>query len=73
MVKLKDIRIGSIVTVKSLAANESVVKARVTGKSGDIKNGISGINFHPIDAKGNTCRSINSWAYLSQVQEIVKK
>jgi hypothetical protein len=59
MIKLKDIRVGSIVIVRGDFGNGKPVKVEVLEVDKDIKNGIPGIEYD------------DSWAYLHQVERVV--
>lgn len=59
-VKLSDIRVGSRVVVRDNFGNGSPKTVTVTGLDEDIKNGRPGIDYD------------ESWAYLTQVDRVVK-
>jgi len=59
-VMLSDIREGSIVRVRDNFGNGSPKTVTVTGVDEDIKNGFPGIDYD------------NSWAYLTQVDRVIK-
>ena len=59
MVKLKDIREGSVVIVRGAFGSGPEERVKVEEVHEDIKNGRPGIDY------------AGSWAYLSQVQRVV--
>jgi len=59
-VMLSDIREGSIVRVRDNFGNGSPKTVTVLGVDEDIKNGLPGIDYD------------DSWAYLTQVDRVVK-
>jgi len=59
-VMLSDIREGSIVRVRDNFGNGSPRTVTVLGVDEDIKNGLPGIDYD------------DSWAYLTQVDRVVK-
>ena len=59
-VMLSDIREGSIVRVRDNFGSGSPKNVIVTGVDEDIKNGLPGIDYD------------DSWAYLTQVDRVVK-
>jgi len=59
MVKLKDIREGSVVIVRGAFGTGPEERVKVEEVHEDIKNGRPGIDYE------------GSWAYLSQVQRVV--
>jgi len=59
-VMLSDIREGSIVRVRDNFGTGSPKNVTVTGVDEDIKNGLPGIDYD------------DSWAYLTQVDRVVK-
>ena len=59
MVKLKDIREGSVVIVRGSFGSGPEERVKVEEVHEDIKNGRPGIDYD------------GSWAYLSQVQRVV--
>ena len=59
MVKLKDIREGSVVIVRGSFGTGPEERVKVEEVHEDIKNGRPGIDY------------AGSWAYLSQVQRVV--
>ena len=63
MVKLSDVRVGSMVMVRG---NFGAVRARVTAVEADIKNHRPGIDYTAVGAKSG------NWAYLSQVDSVVE-
>jgi hypothetical protein len=65
MLTLKDVREGSVVIVCGGFGTEPAKRATVTNTDRDIKNGYPGIDY--IDADGD-----ERWAYLDQVQRVVK-
>lgn len=64
MVTLKQIRPGSIVILRGSFGQGQREQATVTEVEADIKNGRPGIDYV-------TKTSGSSWAYLSQVEEVV--
>jgi hypothetical protein len=66
MVKLENMREGSIVIVRGGFGTDSPIKAIVEEVEEDVKNGRPGICYKAIGAKeGN-------WAYLTQVDRVVQ-
>jgi hypothetical protein len=59
-VKLEDIREGSVVIVRGNFGSGPEERVTVEGVDSDIKNGMPGIDYD------------GHWAYLSQVQRVVK-
>jgi hypothetical protein len=59
MVKLKDIREGSVVIVRGAFGMGKPERVVVTGLDEDIKNGRPGIDYG------------DSWAYITQVDRVV--
>jgi hypothetical protein len=59
MVKLKDIREGSVVIVRGAFGSGPEERVKVEEVHEDVKNGRPGIDY------------AGSWAYLSQVQRVV--
>ena len=59
MVKLNDIREGSVVIVRGVFGTGPEQRVKVEEVHEDIKNGRPGIDYE------------GSWAYLSQVQRVV--
>jgi hypothetical protein len=59
MVKLKDIREGSVVIVRGAFGTGPEQRVKVEEVHEDVKNGRPGIDYE------------GSWAYLSQVQRVV--
>jgi hypothetical protein len=59
MVKLKDIREGSVVIVRGSFGTGPEERVKVEEVHEDVKNGRPGIDYE------------GSWAYLSQVQRVV--
>jgi hypothetical protein len=59
MIKLKDIREGSVVIVRGAFGTGPEERVKVEEVHEDIKNGRPGIDYE------------GSWAYLSQVQRVV--
>ena len=59
MVKLEDVREGSVVIVRGNFGNGKPQRVVVTGVDEDIKNGRPGIDYG------------DSWAYLTQVDSVV--
>jgi hypothetical protein len=59
MVKLKDIREGSVVIVRGAFGTGPEERVKVEEVHEDVKNGRPGIDYE------------GSWAYLSQVQRVV--
>lgn len=64
-IRLNELRIGSKVIVRECFGGGPAVTVVVTEKDSDIKNGLPGICYR--DASGN-----GKWAYLSQVDRVVK-
>lgn len=65
MIKLKDIREGSVVVVRGGFGQDRPVRARVDNVEQDIKNGLPGIDYTVVDTGDEL------WAYLSQVDSVV--
>ena len=66
MIKLSQVREGSIVRVRGSFGNGAPVRARVVGVEEDIKNGYPGIDYTVLaDGEGY-------WAYLDQVIAVEK-
>ena len=65
MVKLKDVREGSIVMVRGGFGSEPAVKAKVENVDSNIKNGRAGIDYTVIADRDER------WAYLDQVERVV--
>ena len=59
MVKLKDIREGSVVIVRGAFGSGPEERVKVEEVHEDVKNGRPGIDYE------------GSWAYLTQVQRVV--
>jgi len=59
MIKLKDIREGSVVIVRGAFGTGPEERVKVEEVHEDVKNGRPGIDYE------------GSWAYLSQVQRVV--
>ena len=68
MIKLKDIKIGSEIMVRGDFGNGSSKKAIVDNIENDIKNGFPGIDYHYADDVND-----DRWAYLSQIDRVIKK
>lgn len=66
MVKLSDVRVGSMVMVRGNFGDAGAVRARVTAVEADIKNHRPGIDYTAVGAKSG------NWAYLSQVDSVVE-
>ena len=64
MIKLSQVREGSIVKVRGGFGSEPAKRARVEAVDSDIKNGRPGIDYTVI-ATGD-----EHWAYLDQVVEV---
>ncbi len=62
MVKLNQIREGSIIKVRGGFGTEPAKRAVVTGVEENIKNGRPGIDYR--------CNGDERWAYLDQVVEV---
>jgi hypothetical protein len=62
MIKLKDMREGSIVRV--MTRSRGIVTGRVEDVCDDVKNGLPGIDY---EAEDGEC----SWCYLDQVMQVV--
>ena len=69
MVKLADIREGSIVVVRGGFGNDPPVRAVVECVEADIKNGRPGIDYR-LERAPKT--GSGSWAYLDQVDRVVQ-
>jgi len=67
MVKLKDVRVGSIVMVRGNFGTGFAVRAVVAGVEADIKNGRPGIDYTAVGAK------TSNWAYLDQVDRVITR
>lgn len=65
MVRLEDMRVGSIVRVRGSFGRGPAVLARVDEVERDIKNGRPGIAYVVLDTKDE------HWAYLEQVDRVV--
>lgn len=65
MVKLKDLREGSIVMVRGAFGTDQPVQARVDTVEQDIKNGRPGIDYTVINSGDEL------WAYITQVDSVV--
>lgn len=59
MISLKDLRVGSVVIVRSAFGTGKPQRVTVQEVEGDIKNGRPGICYD------------DSWAYLNQVDRVV--
>jgi hypothetical protein len=68
MVKLKDIRQGSVVIVRTDFGTGIPVRAIVDTVDENIKNGLPGIDY---TYAGAANWHDGSWAYLSQVERVV--
>lgn len=68
-VKLEDIKVGSIVIVRTNFGSGQPVQAIVDSVEEDIKNGYPGIDY-TIGGAANW--HDGSWAYLSQVDRVIK-
>lgn len=66
MIKLKDLREGSIVYVRTNFGTGPAVRATVVEVCEDVKNGRPGIDYE-IEGQDH-----GSWAYLDQVQAVYK-
>ena len=66
MVKLKDVREGSIVMVRGGFGNEPAKRAKVENVDSNIKNGRAGIDYTELGATG-----CERWAYIDQVERVV--
>jgi hypothetical protein len=66
MVKLGDVREGSIVMVRGNFGSGFAVRARVDAVEADIKNRRPGIDYTAVGAR------TGNWAYLSQVDSVVE-
>jgi len=65
MIKLKELREGSVVYVRGAFGTGPSQKATVTEVEADIKNGRPGIGYVTEDGDDH-------WAYLDQVQAVYK-
>ena len=68
MIKLSDVKVGSIVWVRGNFGGGQSVQAIVEEVDDDIKNGIPGIGY----VLKNSTDKNGSWAYLHQVDRVVK-
>lgn len=66
MIRLRDIREGSVIRVRSDFGGGTVITAVIVGVEKDIKNGLPGIDYHPINDTTD-----GRWAYLSQITSVV--
>jgi|APCry1669188970_1035186.scaffolds.fasta_scaffold00100_30 hypothetical protein len=64
-VALNEVRVGSTVMVRGAFGMDAPVRATVTEVERVIKNGQPGICY-------NTANDANHWAYLNQVDEVIK-
>jgi hypothetical protein len=64
-VDIADVRVGSVVVIKSGFGSEPAETVTLEGVDADIKNGRPGCDY--TDRKGE-----GRWAYLSQVVRVVK-
>lgn len=67
MVELKKIRVGSEVVVRGDFGSGKPIHAIVDEVEEDIKNGMAGIDYHPKNDSSD-----GHWAYLTQVDRVVK-
>lgn len=65
MVKLNDIREGSIVTVRGNFGNGPATRAKVDYVDSNIKNGQPGIDYTDLNSGDK------HWAYLGQIDSVV--
>lgn len=65
-VKLSDMQPGSIAIVKPAFGTEPAVRVRVVDVCEDVKNGMPGIDYEVLSSKEQ------AWAYLDQVERVVK-
>lgn len=73
--KLKDLRVGSIVRVYLNFGTGPLVRGEVLNLEKDIKNGYPGIDFRVLDQKRMPLSGDpfdERWAYLDAVAEVVK-
>ncbi len=68
MIKLSDVRVGSFVYVRGNFGGGAPVYAEVTEVTEDVKNGVPGIGYICEHSGSNT----GNWAYLDQVDRVVK-
>jgi uncharacterized protein (DUF885 family) len=66
MVKLNEIREGSLVQVRGCFGTGPLVTAKVRAVEKNIKNGVPGIDYVQLS------NDEEHWAYLSQVARVVK-
>lgn len=66
MIKLSEVREGSVIQIRGDFGSGKSVRAVVTGVEKDIKNGIPGI-VYKIPKSGH-----EYWAYLEQVDKVLK-
>lgn len=59
MLKITDIRVGSVVRLRPAFGTGNPIEVKVSNVDDDIKNGRPGIDYN------------GSWAYLSQVDEVI--
>lgn len=67
-IKLSDISVGSIVLVRTAFGNGPLVKGIVREKESDVKNGFPGITYDVVGVEDSS-----SWAYLTQVEQVLKR
>jgi hypothetical protein len=60
MIQLKDIRVGSIVVVRDNFGTGTPRQVTVLSAEADIKNDLPGIDYD------------DSWAYLTQIDRVIK-
>ena len=66
MIKLSDIKVGDIVQLRPNFGTGRPIEAKVDGVHLNIKNGMPGIDYHQVEGSF-------SWAYLDQVDKVVRK
>jgi len=66
MVKLSDLKNGAVVKLRPDFGLGSLITATVTAVESDIKNGRPGIDY-------TTTSGSSKWAYLDQIEKIIKK
>ena len=65
-VKLEDMQAGSIVIVRPGFGKDPAVRVRVIDVCEDVKNGLPGIDYEVLSNKEQ------AWAYLNQVDRVIK-
>lgn len=67
MVKLEDIKVGSIVIVRTNFGSGAAIAVEVESVEKNVKNGFPGIDY-TIPGGG---KNASGWAYLTQVDRII--